>query len=226
MLCFGIKRGDFALRIKLKSINPVAVFLLFFGCWLLWSVWQVFILPSLPNNWFTVFVDLFVAKSVIWVFPFLLFPGGIKRFLSSFKRPIPWLVCLSVICLTVAFLYTIRVLNGLQNSKVLFDPLIIAISVSAGVIEEISFRFGFFECAEESLGMIFAAILNGVAFTVYHYPWIIVGRRDGLISLRTLLIFIMGIVFCLMYKKWRSLLLVILVHTLWDIFSYLFCLAG
>ena len=63
-------------------------------------------------------------------------------------------------------------------------------------------------------------------FTLYHYPELLLGRWQGLISWRALLIFGMGVVFCWMFKKWRNLALNMTVHTVWDVLSYLFCLTG
>ena len=104
--------------------------------------------------------------------------------------------------------------------------MFILFSVSAGVIEELAFRGGYFHLLEEHIGFWPAALINGAMFTLMHYPGLIIGNFSGLISLRTLLIFTMGIVFCFMYHKWKNLALNMTVHTVWDILSYLFCLAG
>ena len=132
-----------------------------------------------------------------------------------------------LLCLSTAFLYTLRLLNGLQGSFVFFDPMFLVLSLSAGVLEELGFRGGLFRLYETAMGFWTAALLNGALFTLFHYPELILGGSWlRLVSLRALLIFAMGVVFCWMFHKWRNLALNMTVHTVWNVLSYLFCLVG
>ena len=157
--------------------------------------------------------------------PFIIFTK-LLRPQTLFGAPFPWLPCLILLCVSTAFLFTIRLLNGLQNTYIVFEWMFIVFSLSAGVLEELSFRGGFFAMTEDRLGFWGAALLNGAMFTLYHYPELLLGQWQGLISWRCLLIFVMGFVFCWMYRKWRNLALNMVVHTFWDVLSFLFCLAG
>lgn len=220
--------------------------------WLLWAVWTLFLVPLLPDNTWMILLDNIGVKALIWIGPLLCLKR--LRFRELFRGKFPWLPCVALLCAATAFLHTVRLLNGLQESHVIFDPMMIVLSLAAGVIEELSFRGGFFTWEKDQLpatavghqddglalredvnaspkrqfDKVFwqAAILNGVMFTLYHYPELLRGQWQGLISLRALLIFTMGIVFCWMYKRWQNLALNMTVHTVWNVLSYLFCLAG
>lgn len=182
-------------------------------------------MPTLPAGVATAILDSVVLKALIWLAPFLLFRTRLRS-KAFFHAPFPWLPCLILLCASAAFLHSLRILNGLLNTHVVFDPMFIVFSLSAGVIEELSFRGGFFNLQEEAYGFWPAALINGVMFTLFHYPTLLLGHWQELVSLRSALIFAMGVLFCWMYKKWRNLALNMTVHTVWDILSYLFCLAG
>jgi len=191
--------------------------------WLAGSLWTLFLIPELHYEVIIITIlDSIVFKSLIWVVPFFLMKK--MQWKELFGKPFPWLACLVFICITVAFLHTLRLLNGLQNTHLIFDPMIIVFSLSAGVLEELSFRGGFFAWQEHMAGFWPAAILNGVIFTMYHFPELLLGQWQGLISFRGGLIFMMGIVFCWMYKRWKNIALNMTVHTVWDIICYIFCL--
>lgn len=202
-----------------------------FACqWLIWGVWQFFVMPQLPAGIAMTLLDSVVIKGLIWAAPFvLLFRIGKQRPARSdlFRAPFPWLACVILLCLTTVFLYTVRLSRGLVHTYVRFDPMFVVFSLSAGVFEEISFRGGLFRLQAPKLGFWPAALLNGVLFTLYHYPELLFGGSwMRLLSWRALLIFTMGIVFCWMFRKWRNLALNMTVHTVWDVLSYLFCIAG
>ena len=208
-----------------SKTNSNKSIVLYVGLWLAWAAWSIFAVPQLPGGTVTALLDSTLVKALIWLSPILIFRRHIKQ-TALFQRPFPWLACLILLCATVAFLHTLRLLNGLQNTYVIFDPMFIVFSLSAGVIEELSFRGGFFNIMDSIHGFWPAALINGAMFTLFHYPELLLGQWQGLVSWRTLLIFSMGLVFCWMFKKWRNLALNMTVHTAWNILSYLFCLTG
>lgn len=217
----------------MRKPNPIVAYTsaFFFGLYLMWALWQQFLLPQIPSPLAAVLLSICVIKPLVWgLFPcahYYLQKGSLpKNTASIFAPPFPVLPCITLICLTTAFLHTIRLLLGLGNNIVFFDWMFILISLSAGVFEEYGFRGYFFNVQEPFMGFWPAAVLNAVMFTLYHYPEILFGASLSiLISWRGLLIFCMGIVFCRMFHKWRNLALNMIVHTVWDILSFLFCLA-
>lgn len=199
--------------------------LVYFFMWLAWAAWSVFIVPLLHPGIVLAVIDSVAVKGFIWLVPLILYRKQLS-FQNAFQAPFPWLICLVILCAVTAFLHTIRLLNGLQNTHMIFDPMFIVFSLSAGVIEELNFRGGFFRLHEKAVGLWPAALINGAMFMLYHYPALMIGQWHSLISLRSVLIFVMGIAFCWMYEKWRNLALNMTVHTVWNILSYLFCLTG
>lgn len=203
----------------------------FIVLWALWAIWQCKILPTLKPSVGVALLDGIAVKSLIWLvflLPFLINKRE-SLFLpldKLFAEPFPWLAALILLSLCTVFLHTVRLLNGLQNTHAVFDLTFIALSLSAGVMEEFSFRGGFFNIQEPDLKFWPAALINGGMFVLFHYPDLLFGGNwIQLLSLRVLLIFVMGILFCWMFQKWRNLALNMTVHTVWNILSYLFCLA-
>lgn len=210
---------------SLKGLLPCVLFV---AQWLIWSVWQIFAVPELPAGTGWLLLESVVAKGLVWAAPVILILCLTREKQNKlFKEPFPWLACVVLLCLTTAFLYTVRLASGLANTHAIFDPMFLVFSLSAGVFEEISFRGGLFNFQESKLGFWPAALLNGAMFTLYHYPELLFGGSWAmLLSWRSLLIFTMGIVFCWMFRKWRNLALNMTVHTVWDVLSFLFCIAG
>lgn len=196
--------------------------------WVLWGLWQNILLSRFSLGPAAALWDAAVIKCLIWAFPFALLLRREKAGVSAlFSPPFPWLACTVLLCLTTVFLYTVRLASGLVNTHVLFDPVFLVFSLTAGVYEEFCFRGGFFRLQAPTLGFWPAALFNGVLFTLYHYPDLLFGAGwTKLFSPRALLIFVMGVVFCWMFQKWRNLALNMVVHTVWDVLSYLFCLMG
>ena len=193
--------------------------------WFVYAVWQ-HMPPS--DSRFYVILDSVIMKGLIWVLPAVI---GLLIFRKSatplFKSRFPVLPCLVLVSLSAAFLHTVRWANGLLDTHVIFDPLMLVPAVSAGIIEEISFRGFIFNLQEKDVGVFPAAILNGLMFVMFHYTGILYGEPiSQLLSLRVLLLFVMGVIFCLMFKKWKNLWLNIIVHAIWNVLSYLFCLTG
>ena len=202
--------------------------LLYAAMWSVWSVWMIRLSPMGGGSVWAALLEALLAKPFVWILPpALLLWRDRGAFRSLFASSFPWIPCFVALCLTVAFLYTLRLVNGLQGTYAVFDPMFLAFSLSAGVVEELSFRGCFFLLHKESLGLWAAAALNGVLFTLYHYPGLLFGLSWGaLLSLRALLLFVMGAVFCFLFWRWRNLALTMTVHTVWNLLSYLFCLAG
>lgn len=195
--------------------------------WLLWALWQRSAL--LPVGTAAALIDSVAVKGVLWGLIPWLFLSRAKKLLvprnELFSAPFPGLACVGLLCLTTAFLHTLRLLNGLQDTHILFDPMVLVFSLSAGVFEELAFRGYFFNRHAALMGFWPAALLNGALFTAYHYPGLLFGEGWAeLLTPRTLLLFIMGVVFCWMFRKWHNLALNMTIHTVWDILSYLFCL--
>lgn len=213
-----------------KRINRIVPVVWFAGFWVLWAVWQCKLMPMLHGGLGCALLDGVLAKALVWlVLPLPLLIRGRDSLLVPlnrlFSEPFPWLAAVVLICLSAAFLHTVRLLNGLQNTYVFIDPMFIVLSASAGVFEEFGFRGGFFNMQEPALTFWPAALSNGAMFVLFHYPELLFGGSwMQLLSFRALLIFVMGILFCWMFQKWKNLALNMTVHTVWNILSYFFCL--
>lgn len=211
----------------LKILLPFAIFAV---QWVIWGVWQVVIVPRLPMSNAVILIDAVLVKALIWAAPFAFILRRRKREgekTELFKKPFPWFVLVVLLCAATAFLYTVRIVSGRMDMYPVFSPMYIVFSLSAGVYEEFSFRSGLFDMQKPLLGTWLAAGVNGALFLLYHYPEILFfGNFGVLISWRALLIFVMGIAFCLMYRKWHNIALNMTVHTVWDVLSYIFYIAG
>ena len=203
---------------------------LFVLIWVLWSIWQCFVLPVLRIKPLTALIlDSIIVKGILWaVIPFALLKGCnsiVPLDRRLFLSKVPILPCLVAVCVSAAFLHTVRMLNGLMNTHVIFDFEMVILSIAAGVIEEIGFRGCIFNVQEKAMGFLPAFGINGLMFLLFHYPELFRGAYAGLISLRALMLFVIGLLFCWMFKRWKSLPMLIIVHISWNIMSYLFCLA-
>lgn len=215
-----------------RSRRAVVACLATYGAvYLCWSAWRVYIAPEIASvdgfYWFDAFL-----KSLIWVGPFLIAfilkkgcwlesPGRV--FCTSF----PFVPLLAMLCATVCFLYTVRVANGLQSTLVIWDWHFLVFSLCTGFIEEISFRGFFFNRMAKPMGVAPAALVNGVLFALYHYPEVIMSFQfDGIFSWRFVMLYVVGVLFCLAFARWRNLWLTIIVHSVWNLISYLWALAG
>lgn len=196
---------------------------------ILWDVWQIILLPQIHTSLFlTLILDSVLVKGVIWALIPLILLSSCKESLvpigGLFTANVPLLPCLVLLALSAAFLNTVRILNGLIYTHVIFQYEMVLLSLTAGIYEEIGFRGYFFNVLKSRIGFFPAALLNGFVFTLYHFPSILVCNFAGIFSLRTLLLFSMGVIFCWIFTRWKSLTMNIIIHTAWDIMSYLFCL--
>lgn len=203
---------------------------LYLGMFTLWSLWQIYAEPiAFPGASWGVWVSAFV-KGVIWTTPmFLLWKreGWLVQPSKAFFSPFPWLPCLGMLCAALCFLYTVRIAAGRQNTVLIWEHIFLLSSISAGVIEEIAFRGLLFNRLAPKTGIFPAAMMNGLMFALFHYPQLIIGQGwEQLASPRFLMLFCVGGLFSLAFARWKNLWLLIIVHSSWNIFSYLFTLTG
>lgn len=200
---------------RTKAIGSIGLFAV---QWVLWGSIQ----ERFSGQWL---VDM-AMEGLIWVLPALALRIAMSGDKPLFERPFPWLPCLCLLCGSAAFLHTVRIFRDLLDTQPVFSWTMIAVSVQAGILEELTFRGGYFDIQRKAWGFWPAAILNGVLFVLYHQSGDLAGMTlRWLLSFRTVLIFGMGILFCGIYQKWRNLALNMVVHTVWDILSFLFCVA-
>lgn len=209
----------------------IACLVIYLSLCLCWSAWQLYVFPQTTSWDGSLWLNTFI-KCLLWVSPFLLAllskkDGWLETPGRMFCTSFPFAPLFAMLCGTVCFLYTVRIANGLQNVIVFWDWHFLLFSVCAGVVEEIFFRGFFFNRTAVSLGVARAAVLNGALFALYHYPELFMRLElSGILTLRFLMLFLVGVIFCLAFAKWRNLWLTIVVHTLWNFISYLWALAG
>lgn len=214
----------------MKSKKFTGSILLYVVLWTLWSLLYLADFWRESAGWIALFSGV-LLKGVVWLsMPTAIFAKGKiawdiepKNFI---QRKFPAFAFVVFLCISTAFLHTIRLINGLQNTYVRWDDSFILLSLAAGVIEETAFRGFFFNIHEPVMGVWRAAAVNGVLFALYHYPELLLGQFHSMLSLRTVFLFCMGVVFCLMFHQWRNLTFNMAAHTCWNIISYLFCLVG
>lgn len=213
-----------------QGVPGLGQYLTVFLLWSAWRQWGTTLLPPEPGS---AVLEAVVIKNLIWLLPLL--PAVLKRREEGwlirprrlFAAPFPWLACVTLLCASAAFLHTVRIATGNLETIVLFDPVFVVLSLCAGVTEELVFRGYLFNRQAAVMGVSRAAALNGLLFALIHYPGLLWGREWGdLLSWRTLLIFVMGALFCWAFARWKNLALPMTVHTVWNILSYLFGLSG
>lgn len=178
----------------------------------------------------TIWINILV-KGVVWIVPLLLLLRNDKAWLIKptrmFCLTLPWFACVGMLCVSTAFLHTVRLMTGRENTFVIWEGIFLVLSISAGVIEEISFRGFIFNRQASTIGKIPAAIINGFLFEVFHYPQLILGKGlTELFTLRSLLLWSVGFLFSLAFAKWKNIILLIIVHSFWNVLSYIFALSG
>lgn len=203
---------------------------LYLGMYAIWSLWQIYAKPiSFPGTNWGIYGSVFV-KGVIWTTPMFLIwklEGWLVQPSKAFSSPFPWLPCFGMLCATVCFLHTIRIIVGRQNTVVVWEHVFLLFSISAGVIEEIAFRGVLYNRLAPAVGIIPAAMMNGLMFALFHYPRLLIGQGwIQMFSARCLMLFFVGTIFSLAFARWKNLWLLIIVHSFWNILSYLFSLAG
>ena len=213
-----------------KRKTLIAYFAIYLSLCLCWSAWSLLVVPQIASWSGFLWLNTLI-KCLLWVSPFLLAllskkdgwlePPG-RMFCTSF----PFIPFLGMLCGTVCFLYTVRVFHGLQNTYVLWDWNFLLFAVSAGLIEELFFRGFLFNRMGNALGVLPGAMINGLLFALYHFPGVICLDFSGFFSLRLLVLVAVGVLFCLAFARCKNLWLTILVHSIWNLISYLWALAG
>ena len=204
------------------------ILLVYIGMYAAWSLWQIFAQPLLIGpGWIPSLLNIAV-KALIWLGPLVFYrkaQGWKIAPREMFTSPFPWFGCLAMVCGSVAFLQTVRILSGRMDSHLIWDPIFILFSASAGVIEEISFRGFIFNRQAAFAGMLPAALINGMLFAVFHYPSWIIGQGFLLFfTWRFWMLVVVGILFSMAFAKWKNIWLTIAVHTFWNLLSYLWAL--
>lgn len=201
--------------------------------YVLWSLWRRWGGALLPPGAGSALLEAVAVKNMIWLAPFLPVlrdrreDGWLILPWQLFATPFPKLACLTLLCVSAVFLHTVRIASGSLNTIVLFDPVFVILSLCAGMTEEFMFRGILFNRQAAVLGVARAAALNGLLFALIHYPGLVWGQEwRELVSFRTLLIFVMGVLFCLALARWKNLALTMTVHTVWNILSYWLGLSG
>ena len=116
---------------------------------------------------------------------------------------------------------------GRKNAVVVWENIFLLFSISAGVIEEISFRGLLFNRLAPAIGIFPAAMMNGLMFALFHYPTLLIGQGfTQILSSRGLMLLCVGTIFSLAFARWKNLWLLIIVHSIWNVLTYLFALSG
>lgn len=201
---------------------------LYTGMLITWSLWQVFVQPLFPADGWPAALHAVAVKAIVWNCPMIAYlkkDGWKIAPKEMFLSPFPWFPCLAMLCVSVMFLHTVRITTGRVNTFLIWDHIFLLFSASAGIIEEISFRGFLFNRQAASVGTLPAAIMNGVLFALFHYPVLIIGQGFAqLFSPRFVMLLVVGILFSLAFARWKNIWLTIIVHTCWNVFSYLWAL--
>lgn len=109
---------------------------------------------------------------------------------------------------------TVEALGGDQGTFGLIVAGVMVIAV-APVVEEIFFRGFFYRALRSRLGVLAAALLDGLVFGVIHFNF---EGADGLLLLPPLAL--LGVIYCLVYERTGSLFAVIGMHALNNTLAY------
>lgn len=196
--------------------------------YLIWAAWCLTGGISLPLGLAASLALEAIIKAVIWIVPIMAVRGN-ARLISlqgAFRTLFPWYPTLLGLCVSAAFLHTAHIfLSGIDTWGV-FQPYWIFASMSAAVIEEISFRGLLFNKQAAVHGIGKAALINGILFALYHFPEFLIGKNlSAIFGLRFWVITVMGVVFSLSFAKWKNLSMNIVIHFVWNMLCYWFALA-
>lgn len=196
-----------------------------------WSIWQRIAVPFfVQHNGNVIWVDV-ITKCMIWIVPFL---GLLKKRDEWFVNPkemlcsaFPFVPCVGMLSITTCFLYTVKLVVGLQSTYTFWDWNYLLLAVSTGLVEEIAFRGFLFNRLASKMGLCGAAGMSSMVFAFYHYPNIVFGTGLlELLSFRFAMLFIVGVFFALFFYKWKNLWLTVIVHAFWNLLSYIWAMAG
>lgn len=199
--------------------------------YVLWAVWSLAGGKLLPQGLIPPFVLETVFKVLIWIgLPMLLLNCKAGKWRIHPKEMLrgsfPWRATFIGLCLTAAFLHTAHILMVGIDVWGIFDPMWIALSLSAAVIEEIAFRGLLFNRQASRGSSLPAAMVNGLLFALYHFPEFLLGHNlSALLGFRFWMITVMGCVFSLAFAEWKHLGMTILIHFVWNLLCHWFALA-
>lgn len=203
----------------------------YFLSYVMWSVLSLTGGGFLPSGPLPPFVIETAIKALIWIGPMLLL---LKRDSSQWlirpgemlRGPFPWFAAFVGLCLTAAFLHTAHIFMVGIGVWGIFDPMWIWLSLSAAVIEEVSFRGFLFNRQAAEGSFVRAAVINGLLFALYHYPEFLLGRElSAVLGFRFWVIAVMGFVFSMLFAKWKHLGLPMVIHFVWNLLCFWFALA-
>lgn len=196
----------------------------------IWAAWRLTEGAYLPSGLATSFMVETVMKAVIWLAPL----GGLlcrkKHFLlispkEFFSPPFPWYATFLGLSLTVAFLHTMHIVLVGIDTWGLYQPIWIWLSLSAAVIEELSFRGLLFNMLAPTLGVKNASVVNGLLFALYHFPEFLAGQNlIAVFEFRFWMITVMGTLFSYALAKWKHLGMNIVIHFVWNMLCHWFAL--
>ncbi|MBR5953635.1 MAG: CPBP family intramembrane metalloprotease [Pseudobutyrivibrio sp.] len=141
----------------------------------------------------------------------------------------------SVIAASILILFTDYLETGIYNFKLpekfYFGPtqiyLILAITISAGICEELLFRGIILNTLRDYLGRdtfrgtVLAIVISSIAFGTLHLTNIFAGVSLFAAVLQSITAFAIGIYFGAIYCRWGNIKIVMLLHTLTDLASLL-----
>lgn len=199
--------------------------------YVMWSVWIWTEGVFLPSGTVAAFIMDTALKGLIWVGPMLpLLKCSDNHWLvhpdQMLCRPFPWYATFLGLCLTAVFLHTAHIVLVGIDVWGIFDPLWIGLSLAAAVIEEITFRGFLFNRQATSHSTVKAAVVNGLLFSIYHYPEFLLRQNfSALFGFRFWIIAVMGVVFSLGFARWKHLGMTIVIHFVWNMLCFWFALA-
>lgn len=199
--------------------------------YILWAKWSLMEGALLPSRLLPGFLCETAVKGLIWIGPILLLQKRsddrwMVRPDSMLQKPFPWYATFIGLCLTVAFLHTAHIVLVGIDVWGIFDPMWIGLSLSAAIIEEIAFRGLFFNRQAADGRVIVPVIINGFLFAIYHFPEFLYGQNlQALLAPRFWLIVIMGMVFSLIFARWKHLGMTIVIHFVWNMLCFWFAVA-
>ena len=216
-----------------KVLNIAPLICLFVILLIIQSLWQGFSTDFLKPGILSFLSDSLFVKAGLWATPAIVAFFCLKKEkfalsptqLFKARFPVFWFVV--YICLCVVFLWTVRLLSGKANTFVLFDAMFVVSALSAGVIEELYFRGYLFNRLSSVFKPAFAAAIDALMFTLYHYTGLVFGiGYTELTFFRIFLLLIMGFLLSLMFYRHKNLALNMAFHFVWNVASYLFVLTG
>lgn len=209
---------------------PLRALLVFFiGFYLAWTVVELLLVPTLERHitseaLVTFFIDVLV-KNLLWTLPALLL---VRKYRDSAYIPQQvffrlrkvhaiWLLAVPVIAAYVLIPAYFRS-GGLSISED-FGLSSVLVVLFVGLTEEMVFRGWMLNVTYDDTHQYSAVLVNAILFLAIHFPkWL---RTGAFISAFTsggfLTILLLSVVFSVLFLKSKSLIVPILVHSVYDL---------